>query len=78
MGTRKPAPKPRVKAPPKRGPVEPKLLYSVAESARLLSLSERKVYYMLARGDIGFSVKTGNRRLIPAWVLEQFAGVRSA
>lgn len=66
-------PKPR----PQRTGVEVKLLYTVADTAHLLSLSERMVYYLLSAGSIR-SVKVGRRRYITAQALDAFLAVIDA
>lgn len=48
------------------GPARPeRLLYSIAETAELLSLSYREVYRLAQRGELD-TVRGGRRRLVPA------------
>ena len=49
-----------------------KLLVSTKEAARLLSLSERSVYFLIQSGRLP-SRKIGARRLVPREAVEKFA-----
>jgi len=51
-----------------------RLLFSRAEAARLLNLSERSIDHLVATNRIT-SVKKGRRRLFSRHSLENFAGV---
>ena len=48
-----------------------KLLYTVEESAEVLSVSRCKVYELVASGDI-YSVKIGRSRRVPVDALHRF------
>lgn len=50
------------------GGEEPPLTYSVPEAARLLSISDHRVYELLDTGELT-EVKIGQRRLVPRWAL---------
>ncbi|MCH8117979.1 MAG: helix-turn-helix domain-containing protein [Proteobacteria bacterium] len=51
---------------------EPPLAYSVVESCRLLSISRRHFYGLLAEGKIR-TVKLGARRVVPRAEVERLA-----
>ncbi len=63
-----PAPAPRKRSVR----AEPPTLLSVAEAARLLSISERSLWSALRRGDI-LKVKVGRRALVPRAEIERIA-----
>lgn len=46
-------------------------LHSVPDAARLLSLSERKVWYMIKSGELR-TVQVGSRRLVPSEALDEW------
>jgi excisionase family DNA binding protein len=54
--------------------VEPPLLYSVEDAARMLGIGRSSMWKLIGRGEIG-TRRIGRRTLIRRQVLENFAGV---
>lgn len=58
--------------------MEPKILWSIPDSAQQISVGRSMMYELIARGDIG-TVKIGRRRLVPHAELERYvAKIRGA
>jgi excisionase family DNA binding protein len=72
-----PAPAAPVQQAPRELPYTSPLLLSVRDAAGLLDLSERKVYYLLAKGELS-KIKIDNATRIRRSVVEAYIDAREA